>query len=92
MDFLRLYLGQITSLALVLLTIFAGAAIAARWFPNLTTIRIIRNVCIAAAVAVFALSVIPSLTLNQTPRGRVDRAAADQDQKDFEKRHSDKNK
>jgi hypothetical protein len=92
MDFLRLYLGEITGLVLVSLTLFVAAAIASRYFPNRTMIRVIRNLCIAAAVAAFAFSLIPSLAVNQTPRGRVDRTGADQDQKAFERRHSDQTK
>jgi len=88
MDFLRLYLGEITGLALVLLTLFAASAIAMRYFPNRgKAIGVIRNICVALTMAGFALSLTSSLALNEPPRGRVDRTAADQDQKAFELRH-----
>ena len=88
MDFLRLYLGEMTGLGLVLLTLLVASTIATRYFPDRrTAIRVMRNLCIAAAVAVFVVPLIPSLTLNQAPRGRIDRTAVDQDQKAFELRH-----
>jgi hypothetical protein len=88
MDFLRLYLGEITGLALVVLTVFVASAIAIRRFPNRTTaIKITRSICLAAAVGGFAASLVPSLALNQPLRGRIDRSAADQDQRAFELRH-----
>jgi len=93
MDFLRLYLGEIASLALALVIFFVAAAIASRYMANRGAnqemIRNVRNACIAAAVAAFAVSWTYSLTVNRTSRGRVDRSGADQDQKAFELRHSD---
>ena len=89
MNFLRLYLSEMTSVGLVLLTLFGASAIAMRYFPSRgKAISVIRNFCAAATIAGFALSVLSSLALNQTPRGRVDRTAVDQDQKAFELRHS----
>ena len=89
---MRLYLGEITGLVLVLLTTFVAAGVASRFFPNrpprLRMIRTIRNLFIAVIVAVFAASLTYSITVNQTPRGQIDRTAADQDQKSFEQRHS----
>jgi hypothetical protein len=88
MDFLRLYLGEMMGFGLVLLTLFVVPAIAMRYLPNRrTAIRVVRNICIAATVAGFAISLIPSLAVNQPPRGRIDRTAVDQDQKAFELRH-----
>jgi uncharacterized membrane protein len=92
MDFLRLYLGEIASLALALVIFFVAAAIASRYVTNRRMIRNVRNACIAAAVAAFAVSWTYSLTVNRTPRGRVDRSSVDQDQKAFELRHSDEKK
>jgi len=89
MDFLRLYLGEITGLALVLIVLFVAAAIAPRYIPDRRKIRLIRNACVAVAVAAFALSLIPSIMVNRTPRGQVDRAGVDQDQKAFEAKHTD---
>ena len=89
MDFLRLYLGEIASLALTLVIFFVATAIASRYVTNRRIIRNVRNVCIAAAIAAFAVSWTYSLTVNRTPRGRIDRSGADQDQKAFELRHSD---
>ena len=92
MDFLRLYLGEIVSLGLVLLILFAAAAIASRYVTNRRLIRNVRNASIAAAIGVFAFSWTYSLMVNRVPRGRVDRSGVDQDQKAFELRHSDQNK
>jgi len=88
MDFLRLYLGDITGLVLVLLTVFVASAIATRRFPNRRmVIKITRNICLAAVVGGFALSLVSSMALNQPARGRIDRSAVDQDQRGFELRH-----
>jgi uncharacterized membrane protein len=95
MDFLRLYLGEIASLVLALVIFFVAAAIASRYVANRANQRMIRNVrnaCIAAAVAAFAVSWTYSLAVNRTPRGRIDRSSVDQDQKAFELRHSDQKK
>jgi len=88
MDFLRMYLGEIVSLVLATVIFFIAAAIASRYVTNRRMIRNVRNVCIAAAVAVFAFSWTYSLAVNRTPRGRIDRTGADQDQKAFELRHA----
>jgi hypothetical protein len=92
MDFLRLYLGEIASLVLALVIFFVAAAIASRYLTNRRMIRNVRNVCIASAIAAFTVSWTYSLAVNQTPRGRIDRSGADQDQKAFELRHSDQKK
>ena len=88
MDFLRLYLGEIVSLVLALVILFVAAAIASRYVTNRRMIRNVRNVCMAAAIAAFVFSWTFSLAVNATPRGRIDRSGADQDQKAFELRHS----
>lgn len=88
MDLTRLYLGEIASLVLVLILLFAGAAVASRYFPNQRAIPQIRNLSIAVVIAIFVASVTYSLTVNAIPRGRIDRTGADQDQKSFEQRHS----
>jgi hypothetical protein len=92
MDFLKLYLGEIASLVLALVVFFVAAAIASRYVTNRRMIRNVRNVCIAAAIAAFAFSWTYSLAVNRTPRGRIDRSGADQDQRAFELRHSDQKK
>jgi hypothetical protein len=92
MDFLRLYLGEITGVALVLVVIFVGAGVASRYVSNRKLVETIRNICAAATVAAFAASLVLSLVVNQIPKGRVDRTAADADQKAFEKRVSDQGK
>ena len=84
---MRLYLGEITSLALAISFCFAAAAVATRYFANRILIRTIRNLSIAIIAGAFATSLVYSILVNQTPRGRVDRSAADQDQKSFEQRH-----
>jgi len=89
MDFLRLYLGEIASLVLAVVIFFVAAAIASRYLTNRKMIRNVRNVCIALAIAVFAVSWTYSLTVNRAPRGRINRSGADQDQRAFELRHSD---
>jgi hypothetical protein len=89
MDFLRLYLGEIVSLALALVILFVAAAIASRYVTNRRMIRNIRNACVAAAVAVFVFSWTFSLAVNRTPRGQIDRSSVDQDQRAFELRHAD---
>jgi hypothetical protein len=90
MDFLRLYLGEITSVVLVLILLFVGAAVAARYVSNRRLITMVRNICVAATVAAFAASLVFSLTVNQTPKGRIDRSGVDADQKAFEQRASDR--
>ena len=92
MDFLRLYLGEIASLVLALVVFFVAAAIASRYVTNRRMIRNVRNACMAAAVAAFVFSWSYSLMVNRTPRGRIDRSGAVQDQKAFELRHSDQTK
>jgi divalent metal cation (Fe/Co/Zn/Cd) transporter len=92
MDFLRLYLGEIASLALALIIFVVAAAIASRYVMDRRMIRNVRNACIALAIAAFAVSWTYSLAVNRTPRGRIDRSAVDQDQKAFELRHSDQKK
>ena len=92
MDFLRLYLGEIVSLGLALVIFFVAAAIGSRYVLDRRMIRNVRNVCIAAAIAAFVLSWTYSVAVNRIPRGRIDRAGVDQDQKAFELRHSDQNK
>ncbi len=91
MQILRLYLGEITSLALALVLFFIAAAIASRYY-NRTVVRLIRNLAIALLFAAFAASLTYSFTTNQIARGRIDRSAADQDQKAFEQRHADQSK
>ena len=88
MDFPRLYLGEIASLVLALILLFAGAALASRYFPNRRSIRTLRNLSIALVVAIFASAMTYSLTVNEVPRSRIDRSGVDQDQKAFEQRHS----
>ena len=90
MDFLRLYLGEITSLVLVLALFFIGAAIASRYVANQRLVRTVRNICVAVAVGAFATSLVYSITSNQIPRARVDRSGADSDQKAFEQRYQGK--
>ena len=92
MEFLRLYLGEMAGLALVLIILFVAAALASRHFPDRRKIRTVRNICIAAVVAAFAASLVFSITVNQTPRGRINRTDTDQDQKAFEARHADQTK
>ena len=93
MGFLRLYLSEVTGLGLVLCILLAAAAIAVRYFPAWRmTIRTIRNVGIAVMAAAITASLVSSLVLNQTNRGRIDRTAVDQDQKAFERRHADQTK
>ena len=88
MDFLRLYLVEIVSLVLALVIFFVAAAIAAPYVTNRRMIRNVRNACMAAAIAAFVFSWTFSLAVNRTPRGRINRSSADQDQKAFELRHS----
>lgn len=92
MDFLRLYLGEIASLGLALVIFFVAAAVASRYVANRRMIKNVRNVCIAVVVGAFAYSWTYSLAVNRTPRGRIDRSGADQDQKAFELRHADQQK
>jgi len=92
MDFLRLYLGELTGLVLVIGLYFVAAAIASRYVANRRMVRNIRNICVAVTVAAFVASLIPSITVNQASKGRVDRSGADADQKAFELRHSDQSK
>ena len=86
---MRLYLGEIASLVLATAFIFGGAAVVSRYFPS-TRVRMIRNLILGIVVAIFAGFLASSLVVNQTPRGRIDRTAADQDQKQFEIRHAAK--
>jgi hypothetical protein len=88
MEITRLYLGEVTGLALVLILLFVGAAVASRYFPNRRAIATIRNIAIALVVGAFAASMTYSFVVNQIPRGQIDRTAVDQDQKAFEQRHS----
>lgn len=88
MEFLRLYLGEFTGLVLVLIVLFLAASAAARYFPNKRRVRLVRNIGIAAVMGAFAASWVASITVNQVPRGRVNRSEADQDQKAFEQRYS----
>ena len=92
MDFLRMYLGEMASLALVIVILFGGAAIASRYGANPRMVRTVRNLCLAVAIGVFATSWTYSLLINRTPRGRIERSRVDQDQKTFELRHSDQKK
>ena len=70
MNFLRLYLGEMTSVVLVAFGLFVASAVAIRYFPDRRMIlSVIRNLSIAAAAAALAISLIPSLVLNQPPRG-----------------------
>jgi len=92
MDFLRLYFGEIASLVLALVIFFVAAAIASRYVTHRRMIRKVRNACIALVIGAFAFSWTYSLTVNRSPRGRIDRSGADQDQKAFELRHSDQKK
>ena len=92
MEFLRMYLGEMTGLVLVLLVLFIAAALASHHFPDRRRIRTVRNICIAAVVAAFAATLVFSLIVNQTPRGRINRADADQDQKAFEARRANQTK
>lgn len=84
---MRLYLGEITSLVLAIVLCFLAAAVAGRYFMNRRLIRTLRNASIALIVGAFAASMVYSLAVNQTPRGRIDRTAVDQDQQAFEQRH-----
>ena len=89
MNFLRLYLAEITGLVLVLLTLLVATTVATRYFPDRrVALKAIRNLGIAATLAGAAFSFMMSLALNQPPRGQIDRTAVDQDQKAFEQRHS----
>ena len=92
MNFLRLYLGEITGLALVLMMLFVAAKVAARYFSDKRKVQIVRNICFAVAIGAFAASWVASIAVNQTPRGRISRADVDQDQKQFEQRYSDQTK
>jgi hypothetical protein len=92
MDFLRMYLGEITSVLLVLGLLFATATVATRYVGNRRLVTGFRNLCIAAIVAVFAASIIASLAVNQVPKARIDRSGADADQKAFAKRVSEQGK
>ena len=92
MEFLRLYLGEITGLVLVVVVVFVAGAVAPRYFPDRRKVRLIRNACVAAALVAFVLSLVPSITVNQTPRGQIDRAGVDQDQTAFEQKHADQTK
>ena len=83
---MRLYLGEIVSLVLAIAFCFVAAAVAARYFRH-PAIRLVRNGLIALIVAIFAASMVYSITVNQVPRGQIDRTAVDQDQKAFEQRH-----
>ncbi len=92
MDFLRLYLGDLTSLFVLLVVISILAAIAARLSPEQRLIRQIRNWVLIGVIVVFVLGLVPTFVVNNTPRGRVDRKDVDQTQRDFEQRHSGENR
>ena len=92
MDFLRMYLGEVTSVLLVLALLFTVATVAARYVANRTLVITVRNLCIAAILAAFAASIVASLVVNQTAQARIDRAGVDADQKAFEKRVSEQTK
>ena len=92
MDFLRMYLGEITSVLLVLVLLFATATVASRCVANRRLVTVVRNLCIAAIVAVFTASIIASLAVNQMPKAHIDRSRVDADQKAFEKRMSEQGK
>ena len=92
MDFLRLYLGEITSMLLVVSLLFVGAAIASRYVANRRLVTVFRNICLAAIMAGFAASLAVSIVVNQTPKGRIDRSPVDADQRAFEKRVSGQGK
>ena len=88
MDFLRLYLGEITSVLLVVALLFVGTAVASRYVTNRRLVTVVRNICMAITVAIFAASLTMSFIVNQTPKGRIDRTGVDADQQAFEKRVS----
>ncbi len=92
MDFLRLYLGELTGLVISLVVCAILAAIAAKAYPEEKLVRQVRNWLLIGLVATFVISIIPSLVLNKTPRGTVDRSHVDQDQQKFEDRHSGEKK
>ena len=92
MDFLRLVMGEVTSVLLVIVGLFVAAAIASRYLTNRRLVTVIRNICLAVTVAVFAASLAMSVIVNQPPRGRIDRSGVDADQKAFEKRVSNQGK
>jgi len=92
MDFLRLYLGEITSVLLVVALLFIAAAIASRYVGNRRLVTVVRNICLAVTMAVFAASLAMSVIVNQTPKGQIDRSGVDKDQRAFEKRVSDRSK
>ncbi len=83
----RLYLGEITGVALAVLLLFGAGALAARYFPGDRRVRMVRNACIAIVVGIFAASMVYSIEVNEIPRAQVDRSGADQDQRAFEQRH-----
>jgi hypothetical protein len=72
MDFLRLYLGEVTGLILVLALVFAGAAISARYVSDRRKVIVGRNLCVALALAGFAASMAASLVVNQAPKAQID--------------------
>lgn len=97
MEFLRMYLGELTGVVLVLVLLFVAEAIASHYVaPDRQTVRKmvrrVRNICLAATLAAFLMSLIPSLAVNQAPKARIDRSGAVADQKAFELRHSDRSK
>ena len=69
MEFLRLYLGEFTSLALVLAVLFLAASAAARYFPDQKKVRMVRNICVAAVIGAFAASFVASITVSR-PKAR----------------------
>jgi threonine/homoserine/homoserine lactone efflux protein len=92
MDFLRLYLGEITSVLLVVALLFLAAAIVARYVTNRRLVNVVRNICLALTLAGFAASLAMSVMVNQTPKGHVHRSRVDGDQRAFEKRVADQGK
>ena len=92
MDFLRLYLGETTSVLLVVVLIFVAAAVASRYVTNRRSVTVVRNICLAVTLGALAASLAKSLMVNETPKGRINRSGVDADQKAFEKRNSDQGK
>ncbi len=92
MDFLRLYLGEFTVVFILLVILSILFTAISRLFPEDKLIRQIRNWVLVGVVGVFFLGLIPSLVVNNTPRGKIDRTDIDRDQKTFEQRHSGDNK
>ena len=84
----RMYLGQITTLAISVAVVFIAGAVASRFYSNRRAIHLLRNLIVAILIGGFAASMVYTLEVNQIPQARIDRGGADQDQKSFEQRHT----